>query len=90
MPPIDKHASRIWRGRIRDILNKDWDPIGGCPADEYDGYVGKVAAMMRDDATDDQLTEYLRWAEAVHMGLGQFDTERARRVIALLRALGPP
>jgi hypothetical protein len=90
MPPIDKLAFRIWRGRIRDILNRDWDPIGGCPADEYDAYVGKVAAMLRGGATDSELTEYLKWAEAVHMGFGQFDTERARKVITLLRSLGHP
>jgi hypothetical protein len=90
MAPIDKHASRVWRSRIRDILNKDWDPIGGCPADEYDGYVGKVAAMIRGGSTDNELLEYLRWAEAVQMGFNKFDGKRARKVIALLRALGPP
>lgn len=46
--------------------------------------------MIRDNATDDALMEYLGWAEAVHMGFGQFDTARARKVIALLRVLGPP
>jgi hypothetical protein len=90
MPPIDKHASRVWRDHIRDILNKQWDPIGGCPADEYDRYVGKIAAMIRDDATDDELIEYLRWAEAVHMGSGRFDAERGHKVIASLRALEHP
>jgi hypothetical protein len=45
---------------------------------------------MRDGATDDQLLDYLRWAEAVHMGFGKFDTDRGRKVITLLRALGPP
>jgi hypothetical protein len=51
MPEIDKHASRTWHSRIREILNRDWDPIGGCPADEYDGYMGKIAAMLRDNAS---------------------------------------
>ncbi|MDF0517739.1 hypothetical protein P0R31_10895 [Bradyrhizobium yuanmingense] len=59
---IDKEASRIWRGQIRDILNQQWDPIGGCPADEYDGYVGTIAAMVRDNATDEALMKYLEWA----------------------------
>lgn len=86
--PIDKEASRIWRGRVRDILNQQWDPIGGCPADEYDAYVGTVAAMVRDNTTDDALMKYLEWAEAVHMGFGRFDPERARTVIASIRALG--
>jgi hypothetical protein len=90
MPPIDKGASRIWRGRIGDMLNSTWDPIGGCPADEYDGYAGKLAAMIRDDATDDELLKYLRWAEAVHMGFGKFNAERARNVVALLTVPGSP
>jgi hypothetical protein len=67
--PIDKHSSRVGRGRIREILNRDWDPIGGCPDDEYDGYVGKIAAMIRDNAADDQLLAFLEWAEVDHMGL---------------------
>lgn len=86
--PIDKEASRVWRGRIRDILNQQWDPIGGCPADEYDGYIGTIAAMVRDNATDTALMKYLEWAESVHMGFGRFDPERARTVIVSIRALG--
>ncbi|SFV18735.1 hypothetical protein SAMN05192541_13974 [Bradyrhizobium arachidis] len=85
---IDKGASRVWRGRVRDILNQQWDPIGGCPADECDGYVGTIAAVVRDNTTDEALMKYLEWAESVHMGLGRFDPERARTVIASIRALG--
>jgi hypothetical protein len=73
--------------RIRDILNRDWDPIGGCPADEYDSYAGKLAAKIGESATDDELMRYLEWAEVDHLGLGPFDSERARKVIAILRKL---
>ena len=82
---IDKQASRLWRGQIRDVLNQQWDPIGGCPADEYDAYVGAVATMLRDRATDEALMKYFEWAEAVHMGLDRFDHERASTVVASLR-----
>ncbi|WLA86303.1 hypothetical protein [Bradyrhizobium elkanii] len=85
---LDKEGSRVWRGRIRDILNRQWDPIGGCPVDEYDSYVGKIAAMVRDNATDEALMKY--WAEAVHMGFDRFDAERARAVIASIRELATP
>lgn len=91
--PIDKDASREWRSRLRDVLNQDWDPIGGCPEDEYDGYMGKIAAMLRVDATDEELLEYLKWAEVENMGLGpasNFDRGRGMRVIVALRAIGPP
>jgi hypothetical protein len=86
--PIDKYAFRAWRGRIRDILNTEWDPIGGCPADEYDSYVGTIASMIRDGAADDALMQYLEWAESVHMGFGRFDPNRAGKVINSIRALG--
>jgi len=87
---IDKQSSRLWRGQIRDVLNQQWDPIGECPADEYDAYVGAVAAMLRDHATDEALMKYFEWAGAVHMGLDRFEHERASRVVASLRALGVP
>jgi hypothetical protein len=89
MPEIDKHALRIWRTRIREVLNSVWDPIGECPEDEYEAYVGKIAAMIRDDASDDEL----KWAEVEYMGLGtdsDFDRSRGLKVIAALRELEPP
>jgi hypothetical protein len=70
MPEIKKHASRISQSHIREVLNRAWDPIGGCPEDEYDGYIGKIAALLRDNASDDELLAYLEWAEVEHMGLG--------------------
>jgi hypothetical protein len=63
MPEIDKHASRTLRSRIREILNRDWEPIGGGPADKYDGYMGKIATMLRDNASDQDLVAYFKWAE---------------------------
>jgi hypothetical protein len=86
---IAKYASREWRRRIRDVLNREWDPIGGCPEDEYDTYAGKLAAMIRDKASDEDLTRYLEWAEAEHMGFGKFNSERGRKVVQSLRNLGP-
>ena len=95
MPEVDKHASRAWRSRLREVLNRDWDPIGGCPEDEYDGYMGKIAAMLRDNASDEELIACLNWAEVENMGLGtaeQFDSHRNRilGVIAALRKVGLP
>lgn len=89
--PIDKAARRVWRKEIRDILNRDWDPIGGCPEDEYDSYGAAIAAMIKDDVTDTQLLDYLAWAEVEHMDLGRpFNLGRAKKVITAIRALSVP
>jgi hypothetical protein len=99
MPQIEKEASRAWRDRLREVLNRDWDPIGvtkGRPADdEYEVYEGKVATMLRDRASDEELLAYLKWAEVENMGLGsgtQFDEMRKPHIlqlIATLREVGP-
>jgi len=86
---IDKYASREWKSRIRSVLNRDWDPIGGCPADEYDVYADRIASMIARNATNDELMRYLEWAEVENIGLGPpFNSERGRKVVATLRALG--
>ena len=86
---IDKEAGRRWRWRIRDVLNSQWNPIGveGLPDDEYDAYAGKLAAMLRDGASDDDLSAYLHWAETAHMGLPG-DTDRLTKVVSAIRAVG--
>jgi hypothetical protein len=88
---IDKKATGLWLRQIIDILNREWDPIGVVTygvEDEYDGYAGKIAALIRSGAADEELSNYLEWAEVERMGLCPFDRERAIRVIAALRKLG--
>jgi hypothetical protein len=57
---IDKEASRRWRRRLREVLLNEWDPIGirhvPQAQDECDTYVGKVAALLRDGATDEAIS----------------------------------
>jgi hypothetical protein len=93
----DKKAVGDWLRQIIDILNREWDPIGVMsldaewPDDEYQGYAGKLATMLRAQATDEELMSYIEWAEIENMGLSPpFDHERARRVIAALQALAMP
>ena len=88
---IDKRTARRWLRDIRDVLNRDWDPIGDCPEDEYESYAGQLASMVQASATDEQILKYLEWAEVEHMGLGQhFDRNRGKTVIAAIRALKGP
>lgn len=90
---IDKIASREWRRQIRDVLNRDWDPIGVAAEspDEYDSYAGTIAAMIREEqATDEQIMNFLEWAEVENMALPPLNRERATKVISALRELGGP
>ena len=95
--PVDKAALRQWLRNIRDVLNRDWDPIGvfdideNWPEDEYESYVGKFATLLRSEADDEQFFEYMQWAELEHMALSRpFDRTRAKTVIEILRALPMP
>jgi hypothetical protein len=70
----NKYQSRENRARVREILMREWDPIGvaGSPeaADEYDSYVGKVYVMLMDDrAAKEQIAAYLYDVATNHMGL---------------------
>jgi hypothetical protein len=91
---FDRKAVRPWHRQIIDVLNREWDPIGVVSdniEDEYDSYAAKIAALIRNGATDDQLSRYLEKQEIDSMGLSRpFDKERATKVIAELRKLGPP
>ena len=85
----EKEALRVWRERIGDILNREWDPIGGCPEDEYSRYARAMAEMIRENRDDFALMQYLERTERHDIGLGRFDVGRARRVVASIRKLGP-
>lgn len=70
----NKYQSRENRKRVRDILMREWDPIGvaGIPeaSDEYDAYVGEVYVMSMDHrATSAEIAEYLFDIATGHMGL---------------------
>ena len=86
---MDKEALTRWRRRIRDVLNTDWDPIGGCPEDEYDRYVEEIGVMLRNSVSDEELGAYLRRAETEYMGLSQQPDRKQRIATAIgrLRAI---
>jgi len=49
--------------KIRDILLADWNPVGvggvAAAQDEYDGYVGSVARMVRERKSADDIAKRL-------------------------------
>jgi hypothetical protein len=64
-----KEAQRL----IREILMKEWDPIGvaGIPEahSEYDAYVSEMYRLLSRRASTKELFESLWWVETEHMGL---------------------
>lgn len=85
---IDKASARDWFRRVRDVLNEEWDPIGGCPQNEYDTYAARIMALLLEDKSDEAIENYLEWVETVYMGLnGPIDRERLKRTVAAIRAV---
>jgi hypothetical protein len=83
---IDRETLGRLRRRVREVLKRDWDPIAGSPADEYDDDVGKVAVMLYEGAADEDLRKYLLWAETKRFG-SRADGARSDHVIAALRRI---
>jgi hypothetical protein len=48
---------------LRDLVMREWDPIGvsGAPEalDEYDGYLGRIADRLRREAPAEEIAELL-------------------------------
>lgn len=61
-----------WRAKVGEVRNRDWNPVGNRPEDEYDSNITDVAAMLRGGASDDRLLKYLAWAEIEYLGLKRF------------------
>ena len=58
---------------IHEILLKEWDPIGVSHVpeaqDEYDGYVGEIYRLLSRRVPQNEIFDYLWWAETEHMSL---------------------
>jgi len=91
-----KYQSRENRARVRDLLMREWDPIGVFgvreAADEYDSYVGEVYVMLMDQrSSTEAIATYLFDIAINRMGLTAHAelTERSARTAAALVALRP-
>ena len=79
---------------VRSSLIQDWDPIGvGAikeAQDEYDSYAPKLAEMLLEGKSRQEIFDYLWWLENEHMGLtgDRSATERfAGKLIGIAREL---
>jgi hypothetical protein len=91
-----KYLARENRRVVRDLFMREWDPIGvrDVPEaqDEYDAYVDKTYVMlMHEDASVEQIADYLYGIETEYMGLGSSESalDRARSVAHSLMAIKP-
>jgi hypothetical protein len=86
----NKYQSRENRARVRQLLLREWDPIGTSgigPDDEYDAYADKTYAMLTSEtATAAAIAAYLLEIATEHMGLPNRErlAERSEHVAKLL------
>lgn len=73
--------------RCDEVLHYIWDPIGvaGGPSarDEYYSYLPRVFRQVRDNASPEEIVEYLTAIETERMSLPA-NVERARSVVEML------
>lgn len=68
---------------LRDLVMREWDPIGVADfpeaADEYDGYLGRIAERLRRQSSVHEITVMLGSFRTADMGLWS-NPEADRRV----------
>ena len=91
-----KYLARENRRAARDLLMREWDPIGVKDVaeahDEYDTYADKAYVMlMHENGSVEQIADYLYRIETEHMGLGHSDAalDRARNIAQSFMAMKP-
>ena len=74
-PPMSRHLDRARRyhDSIREILLKQWDPIGVADVpeaqDEYDSYIGKIYVLLIKHESRQAIVDHLWGVETEHMSL---------------------
>jgi hypothetical protein len=92
----NKYQSRENRARVREILMREWDPIGvaGIPeaAGEYDAYADEAYVMLMDQrAAAETISAYLFEIATKRMGLSNIAdlADRSDRVARTLVTTRP-
>jgi hypothetical protein len=84
----DKYRSRRNRACVRQVLWRDWDPIGvntlSGPQDEYNAYADRAYVMLMDERRSaEEIAAYLNDIANDYMGLGDRPEIRSRsRLVA--------
>jgi len=85
----DKRAAEI-QDSIRQILYREWDPIGvsgSAPDDEYDSYIGPVYRILSGSRSEQELIEYLFRTERDTIGMSCGSPEQLRPIARKLLEL---
>ena len=91
MQSREQRASEIMNS-IREILLRDWDPIGIAddeewPRDEYDAYVGQIYSFLIRNEPADFIARHLCFVEGSMMGLGAPPVSTRMPIALKLKAL---
>ena len=91
MASDDQRRAKAIQESIREILLRDWDPIGvnDVPEaqDEYDSYVGGVYRLLASHCSTKQMVDHLAKIESQTMELGVANREQLTRIANQLLAL---
>jgi hypothetical protein len=84
MTSSEQQPVRAIQESIRDILLRDWDPIGinDVPEaqDEYDSYVGGIYRLLASNCSTEQMVDHLAQIESQTMELGTPHCERLTQI----------
>jgi hypothetical protein len=75
---------------IRQILFRDWDPIGVCgygPEDEYDAYIGSVYQILATSRSEQELVDFLGQTERDTIGVSSEQREHLQEVAQKLLSI---
>lgn len=79
------------RDRIREVLLADWDPSNAARFEaarhEYDGYLSPLADLIRSDAGDEAIIDFLQQREREIMCFPAAGNSHLKRVARKLTAL---
>jgi hypothetical protein len=88
---IDKERGWRIKTEIREVLMREWDPIGvkdePMAADEYDMYLGDIYGLLADSASETTIAALLRNIEIKRMGFADFQTPDRLDVAKALKAI---
>lgn len=71
---MDLESWHVWFRRrggreLRELVMREWNPIGHVPDDEYDGYLGRIADLLRRGGSIEEVTVLLEGFRTRNMGL---------------------